>query len=264
MSIKLTTVYNEVVRKVGFECISECTSHKWEDLQKLLCSHLTRSGFYTVVANDEEDTFDVKKNRIIVVDNGVSNFWDSTKFLLSEVNISFFVPPTNWDYNIIFIITYNDNKHYVRIHRSVFCTKLSTYEMAEKGWLDLLYHIKIDYYLNIRNCIVPVIRVRKTVYRFITPIIFVRNFNYSHECCFENRKTTSKKVKSLKEIAFSLCFDIECVKMNFNPLCYVFSTFQYTCSLNPQVFLQNMPNKIICFFSYMCSFNRRSTIFTCQ
>jgi hypothetical protein len=51
---KLTTVYNKVVEKVGFECIgfqyisSRYTSYKWNDLTKYLCAHLTHSAFYTI------------------------------------------------------------------------------------------------------------------------------------------------------------------------------------------------------------------------
>jgi hypothetical protein len=62
---KLTTVYNEVVRKVGFECISGRTSYKWKDLQKFLCAHLTHNGFYTVATDEKKKERKMKKKMLL-------------------------------------------------------------------------------------------------------------------------------------------------------------------------------------------------------
>jgi hypothetical protein len=100
--------------------------------------------------------------------------------------------------------------------------------------------------------LIPIVHFGESVIRFVTPIICIRDFYcsnrnfhenvYSEQSCFVNYNTSSKTVKSLKEIAFNSCFDIECVNNNLNPLSYTYQPFQYACAYNPQVFLQNIPN----------------------
>lgn len=271
---------------MGFECISGRELYEWKDVQKFLCAHLTDSGFYTICTNlksetqheseIEEENKIREKILIKVVDNSDGgDFWKSIKSLLNPIIYSFW---SQWSTNnVCFSTKYNDIQYHVEIERivryetfSFYKTaaqearpwiKLTAYEIAQKAWLDVLFHIRKRYLFRtyLADFLVPIVRSRENVIRFITPIIPIRDFYHARRCfqdgetyclnpcpCFENYNTASKEVKYLKEIAFNSCFDVECVENDFNPLCYTFQAFQYACALNIHIFIHNIPSVRVC------------------